>query len=400
MPAVHHLLSACMSKYSAGSIFYYPAFHHIHNPAQKVKLQKDLQRYLTRKIGFEAVMRIRCTKGLSIHTFHGNFFVRSTDLLSLANVNPDSGFAVQMSIDESLADTSLVCFQAALLYTSSKGKRRIRVHTLCLPVVSQLNDVFAGADVQAITCLLANMAIDRSVTSSLSDARDALVNAVVDSLEAFRANGSNLQPAGLIAPAALRLFPLYVLALLKQKALRTGISTRLDERVFSMCEFKSQPLKQMMRMIHPDLYRIDNLTDQGALHLNDRVIPQPPLLQLTAEKLTREGAFLMDCGSMMCLWVGKSCSDAFIQDVLGCPNYASIPANMMEIPELETASSERTRAFVSWLQETRAFAAAFCVLKDDPSAKSSFFQHLVEDRSEAAFSYYEFLLHIQQQMSK
>lgn len=60
--------------------------------------------------------------GLSIHTFHGNFFVRSTDLLSLANVNPDAGFAVQMSIEESLADTSLVCFQTALLYTSSKGK--------------------------------------------------------------------------------------------------------------------------------------------------------------------------------------------------------------------------------------------------------------------------------------
>lgn len=40
---------------------------------------------------------------------------------------------------------------------SSAGKRRIRVHTLCLPVVSQLSDVYAGADVQAITCLLANM---------------------------------------------------------------------------------------------------------------------------------------------------------------------------------------------------------------------------------------------------
>ncbi|KAG9345547.1 hypothetical protein JZ751_008691 [Albula glossodonta] len=105
----------------AGSIFYFPGFHHAHNVPQAEKFQKDLQRYLTRKIGFEAVMRIRCTKGLSIHTFHGNFFVRSTDLLSLANVNPDSGFAVQMSIDESLADTSLACFQAALLYTSSKG---------------------------------------------------------------------------------------------------------------------------------------------------------------------------------------------------------------------------------------------------------------------------------------
>lgn len=50
--------------------------------------------------------------------------MRSTDLLSLANVNPDSAFAVQMSIEDSLADSSLACFQAALLYTSSKGTQR------------------------------------------------------------------------------------------------------------------------------------------------------------------------------------------------------------------------------------------------------------------------------------
>lgn len=64
--------------------------------------------------------------GLSIHTFHGNFFVRSTDLLSLPNVNPDAGFAVQMSIEENLNDMQVVSFQAALLYTSSKG-----THTWC-----------------------------------------------------------------------------------------------------------------------------------------------------------------------------------------------------------------------------------------------------------------------------
>ncbi|KAJ0002719.1 hypothetical protein NQD34_007868 [Periophthalmus magnuspinnatus] len=220
---------ACMSKYSAGSVYYYPSFHHIHNPSQLEKFQGDLERYLTRKIGFEAVMRIRCTKGLSIHTFHGNFFVRSTDLLSLANVNPDSALAVQMSIEDSLADSSLACFQAALLYTSSKGKRRIRVHTLCLPVVTQLSEVYAGADVQAVTCLLANMAIDRSVSSGLLDARDALVNAVVDLVGAYRSSVSNLQQSGLVLPSSMRLFPLYILALLKQKALRTGTSTRLDE---------------------------------------------------------------------------------------------------------------------------------------------------------------------------
>lgn len=37
---------------------------------------------------------------------------------------------------------------------------------------------------------------------------------------------------------------------------------------------------------------------QGAIHVNDRVVPQPSLQKLSAEKLTREGAFLMDCGSV------------------------------------------------------------------------------------------------------
>lgn len=59
-------------------------------------------------------------------------------------------------------------------------------------------------------------AVDRSVSSSLSDARDALVNAVVDSLSAYMSTASNLQQSMLIAPNSLKLFPLYVLALLKQ----------------------------------------------------------------------------------------------------------------------------------------------------------------------------------------
>ncbi|XP_065692827.2 protein transport protein Sec24B isoform X2 [Patagioenas fasciata] len=391
---------ACMSKYSAGCIYYYPSFHRSHNPAQAEKLQKDLKRYLTRKIGFEAVMRIRCTKGLSIHTFHGNFFVRSTDLLSLANVNPDAGFAVQMSIEESLTDTSLVCFQTALLYTSSKGERRIRVHTLCLPVVSSLADVYAGADVQAVVCLLANMAVDRSVSSSLADARDALVNAVVDSLAAYMSTASNLQQSVLVAPNSLRLFPLYILALLKQKAFRTGTSTRLDDRVYAMCQMKSQPLVHLMKMIHPNLYRIDKLIDESTIHVNDRVVPQPPLQKLSAEKLTREGAFLMDCGSAFYIWIGKNCDNNFIKDVLGYPDYASVPQKMTQLPEGDAPSSERTRSFISWLRDSRPLSPVLQVIKDENPGKTEFFQHLIEDRTEAAFSYYEFLLNIQQQICK
>nr|XP_033783178.1 protein transport protein Sec24A [Geotrypetes seraphini] len=390
----------CISRYSAGSVFYYLSYHHQQNPDQVEKLEKELKRYLTRKIGFEAVMRIRCTKGLSIHTFHGHFFVRSTDLLSLPNVNPDAGYAVQMAVDENLTDTQVVSFQSALLYTSSKGERRIRVHTMCLPLASSLADIYAGADVQAISGLLANMAVDRCISASLSDARDALVNAVIDSLSAYRSTVLSVQQSGLITPYSLRLFPLFVLALLKQKAFQTGTRTRLDERTYAMCQIKNQPLVYLMLITHPSLYRIDNLTDEGALSVNDRTIPQPPILQLSVEKLSRDGAFLMDAGSIMYLWVGKNCGQDFISHVLGVPNYASIPQTMTQLPELDTAESARIIAFISWLREQRPFFPTLHIIRDESSLKPSFLQNMVEDRTESALSYYEFLLHIQQQVNK
>ena len=47
--------------------------------------------------------------------------MRSTDLLTLPCVNPDHGYTMNIAIDDSLKELSTVCFQAALLYTSSRG---------------------------------------------------------------------------------------------------------------------------------------------------------------------------------------------------------------------------------------------------------------------------------------
>lgn len=149
-----------VSKISGGSIHYYGnTSANLLNSKQRVlaRLEEDLGHYLTRSIGFEAVLRLRCTRGLNIHSFHGNFFVRSTDLLTLPNVNPDSGYAVQMSISDDLRDFNGVCFQAAILYTNPAGERRIRVHTMALPVVATVQEVIAAADQEAVIGMLCKM---------------------------------------------------------------------------------------------------------------------------------------------------------------------------------------------------------------------------------------------------
>lgn len=101
------------------------------------------------------------------------------------------------------------------LWVMYAGERRIRVHTLCLPIASNLADILHGADQQCIVGLLAKMAADRAVQSSLSDAREAFVNVLGDVLSAFRLTQSSNTTGCMLAPASLRLLPLYVLALLK-----------------------------------------------------------------------------------------------------------------------------------------------------------------------------------------
>ncbi|XP_072038207.1 protein transport protein Sec24A-like isoform X2 [Amphiura filiformis] len=390
---------AGVSKYSGGSIHYYPGFHTTQNTVQVERLSNDFRRYLTRKIGFEAVMRVRCTKGLNIHTFHGNFFVRSTDLLSLPNIGPDSGYAMQLSIDESLHDSSVASFQAALLYTSSKGERRIRVHTMCLPVTNQLSEVMAGADQQGIVCMLSRMAVDKSVMNSVGDARDAIVNVCLDSLSAYKGTLASGQTMGtLMAPHSLRLLPCYMLALLKCAAFRLGSSTRLDERVYAMEMLKCQPLMYIMLKVHPHIYPVHELSDEGSLLISDQAIPQPPIIGLSSEYISRSGAYLMDCGDMMYLFVNREVTPQWCSEVLDVPDFRSIPEGMTELPELPNAMSERTRSFIEWLQDKRAWHAPLQIIREDSKLRMLFLQYLIQDRTESSMSYYEFLQHLQKEI--
>ncbi|XP_031841096.1 protein transport protein Sec24AB isoform X2 [Nomia melanderi] len=385
-----------MCKFSGGCIYHLPLFRGS-KPQNAETLDRILRRYLARKIGFEAVMRVRCTRGLSIHTFHGNFFVRSTDLLSLPNVNPDAGFGMQISIEENLSDVQNVCFQAALLYTSSKGERRIRVHTLCLPVASNLADVLHSADQQCIVGLLSKMAVDRSQQSSLSDARDALINVAIDVLSAYKLT----QPAmsgGLLVPGSLKLLPLYIISLLKCIAFRSGMSTRLDDRVFAMCQLKTLPLFQLVQIIYPDLYPVHALEDRNTKEVDGKLCPQPPRLHLSAEKIHSRGAFLMDAGDRIFILIGKNIHPTFCCNVLGVTAFASIPEEFYELPEIDTLDSERLRNFVFSLQEEKPYPVSVQIIRDDSHFRTLFIERLVEDRFESALSYHEFVQHLKTQV--
>uniref|UniRef100_A0A2H8TWN2 Protein transport protein Sec24B n=2 Tax=Melanaphis sacchari TaxID=742174 RepID=A0A2H8TWN2_9HEMI len=388
-----------ISKYSSGCIHNFPQFN-VKSPTTVTRFINCFDRYLSRKIGFEALLRLRCTRGVAIHSFHGNFFVRSSDLLMLPNVNPDNAYGMQLSIEDSLDGVSVVCFQAALLYTSSNAERRIRVHTLCIPVTENLDDVFHNADQQAITCLIAKMAVDRSTEKSLSDAREAFFNAISDSLSAYKLGCSSYTgPGTMLSPLSLKVFPLYILATLKHAAFRTNQPTRLDERMFSMCQMKSLPLNNLIQYIYPDLYPVYALEEQPKINYEKLTeIPLPPVIQLSAERVESNGVYLMDDSETLTIFIGHRCSDKLIQQLFGYVNANSMPELITTLAEVDSKPSYLLRSFISYLQHFKPYPLPIEIIKDNGPHKLRFYSRLIEDKFESSLSYYEFLQRLSQQV--
>jgi len=155
-----------LSRYTAGQVYYYPAY--AAGGADAARFTADLTRDLSRTTGFEAVMRIRASKGVTINNFYGNFFIRGADLLALPNVTPETAFNVELSHEEALQPGSIVAVQAALLYTTSSGERRILVHTLAKAVTSSPLDLFARANVDSECALLGARAASAQLLTSSS----------------------------------------------------------------------------------------------------------------------------------------------------------------------------------------------------------------------------------------
>ncbi|XP_053967300.1 protein transport protein Sec24A [Anastrepha ludens] len=397
-----------ISKHSGGCVHHFPLYQKT-KPQLVDSFKQCFKRYLVRKIGFEAVMRIRCTRGLQVHTFHGNFFVRSTDLLSLPNVNPDAGYGMQISYDESLSEAKTVCFQAALLYTNSEGERRIRVHTMCLPVTASLPEVMHAADTEAIIGLLSKMAVDRSLSSNIADAREAFINATVDIFNAFKIaqNLPSGQSGQLIAPRSLALMPLYISALLKHSAFRVGTSTRLDDRVFAMDCMKTLPLDQLMKFIYPEFYLIDALfyptasQNANANALEDEEeddLPEVPRLQLSAEFLDSRSIFLLDCGNFIIIYVGINVPVNVLEGALGVKSTAELPDYMYGLPTVNSPENDALKRFILRLNDDKPYPPIVQIIRDTSTAKPQFMEKLVDDRSESSLSYYEFLQHIRTQV--
>ena len=206
---------------TGGQIYYYPRFV----PSRdRIKFHHEFHRVLTRTTGYEGIMRVRVSTGFEITAHSGNHMLTFGTDMEVANIDCDKTFTFKIQNTDKIPDETPCGIQCALLYTTSLGERRIRIHSLQIPSSPQMTNVFGGADLEAIVYLITNRVIRESLTKPLIDARRSALDLVVQIVYAFRhfCSTKSFNPQILVIPEGLKLLPLYIICLLKSVLMKTG----------------------------------------------------------------------------------------------------------------------------------------------------------------------------------
>lgn len=359
------------------------------------RLNHALTRNMTRACGYAGIIRVRASKGLRVKEYHGHF--RSEDPLDMdvAGVDADKTYLVELQHEEKLSADSFVFLQAAMLYTNREGARRIRVHTLRTGVSTTLPNLFRNADLDATVGTLARRTVIKSIKLGMPAAREQLTNANIDILTSYRKNCANNPSAGqLILPEALKLLPVYSLALIKSNTFRQGTDVRVDERVQDMFDILSMPLGQVLPWIYPRLFPLHLMASMAGTVDGSGAVILPTTEGLAVEKINSTGVYLMHdmTSHHIFFWIGDKVNAKIIQYMFNVES-----SDLINAATLETTASERICNIVRELRRQRQNSRDFLQVIHEKrgSLENLFLQRLVEDKSaNGVWSYVEYLCHL------
>jgi len=394
---------SALPRFTGGSIYFYPGFD-ASRVEDATKFSSELNRFLSKKIGLEAVLRIRSTRGVSVKCCYGNFFLMASDLVQLPNVNPDNCYALEATIEKDLTSEPYVCFQGAVLHTCNNGERRIRVFTNILPVTNNLTEVFANADPRAISIFTAKKAVERTITDKLEDARNLIISTCVDIMGAYKqAFTSSGQASQLLIIENLALLPVLTQALLKNIAFRRG-NIPSDIRSFALSVLYGSPIENALSYVYSKLYAIHILDANTGLPIpNTSQVYMPPRINLSMQRMTQDGIYLLDNSQHIIIWLSRGSNPELVNALFQKP-YEAITSGKTTLPTPNNDYATRINNIIENIRKSRLISynnfPYIYVVKEDDNNRGWFISHMVEDKLDSELSYPQFLSHLREQLSK
>ncbi|XP_035905681.1 protein transport protein Sec24D [Anopheles stephensi] len=356
------------------------------------RMVNDLLKNISRPIAFDAVMRVRTSTGVRATDFYGHFFMTNTKDIEIASIDCDKSVSVEIKHDDKLTD-ELVFIQVALLYTSCSGVRRLRVHNLTLKMCTSLLDLFRCCDLDTTLLYFAKQGLTKLMDNNPKAVKDAIVHRAVQLLACYRKHCASPTSSGqLILPEGMKLLPLYVNCLLKNDAFSGGSDISIDDRSYVIYYVMTMDLPTSVHYFYPRLIPLHDVNVEA-----DTV---PAAIRCTGDKMHEDGAYILENGVHMFLWLGLSLSPEFTQSVFGAQCTQQIDTDRTGLPVFDNPLSKRVRGIVEKIQNQKRRCMRLTLVKQRDKLESVLRHFLVEDRgtSDGSVSYVDFLCHVHKEI--
>ncbi|EXV06699.1 SEC23/Sec24 family protein [Metarhizium robertsii] len=394
---------------TGGETFYYPNFI---APRDGPKLSAEISHTVTRETGFQALMKVRCSNGLQVSAYHGNFVQHTFGAdLEIGVIDSDKALAVSFSHDGKLDSKLDAHFQSALLYTTASGQRRVR----CSNIIASVSETSKEAgmreqgiracmkfvDQDAVIALLAKEAGTKLATTSsnLKDIRNWLSERTIDVLSCYRKHSAQQHPAGqLVMPERLKEFCMYMLGLTKCRAFKGGIENS-DRRVHEMRMVRSMGALELSLYLYPRMIPLHNLQpEDGFADPETGHLKMPPSIRASFSCVEAGGVYIVDNGQQCLLWFHSQTSPNLVADLFGedKDSLKSLDAYTSSLPVLDTHLNAQVRNIIEFLKTMRGSKGLTIQLARQgiDGAEFEFARMLVEDRNNEAQNYVDWLVHV------
>ncbi|ODV85368.1 hypothetical protein CANARDRAFT_198987 [[Candida] arabinofermentans NRRL YB-2248] len=357
--------------------------------------------------GYQGQIKVRCSNGLQVNKYYGAFATSgsSTDP-TLPNVAQHTSIACDFIYDGKLDTKKDAHFQAALLYTSKEGLRKVRVINCIMSVTERVSDVFSFADQDTVLSLMLRESLTRLPHTNLVAVRSYLNVQLANINAAYKALvGSNgTMPGQLVFPHGLRTLSMFILSALKSKGLKERVGNS-DLRIESVYNLESFTATRLSAYLYPILISIHNLDESECIQ-NEKTgqFDLPKATPLTQTNLEMGGAYLIFNTKSLYLWLHSDVNPLLLQDLFGehATSLDKLDSNLCQLPILDTHISNQVRNLCSFLGKhylgAEFFPIQICRFRLDQN-ESEFIELLYEDKStDLTWSYPEFLKHLHKQI--
>ncbi|KAL7306841.1 hypothetical protein TKK_0001002 [Trichogramma kaykai] len=371
-----------VSRVTGGEVYKYTYFQ---SDIDGERLITDIVNNINRPTAFDAVMRVRTSTGVRPTDFHGHLHMQNTTDIELGSIDSDKTISIEIKHDDKLAEEESVYIQAALLYTSCGGIRRLRIINLNLPTTNSLVEIYRLTDLDAMLNFLLKQSVMKMVDHSPKAIKDGLMARAANILAVYRKSCAQMtNPGQLILPETMKLLPIYLSGIFKSDAFSAGSAVTIDQKSHVMMLVTSMPISESLAFMYPRVLPVHNVDP-----LSEDL---PPVMRCSIEKFEDDGAYIIENGISMFLWLGLSLNSQWTQGVFNVSSVIQIDTDKNVIPVLDNPLNTRVRNIIGDIQSERRYCMKMILMRQHDKMEMMMKQLMVEDRGpDGSPGYVDFL---------